>query len=103
METVRIGILGSGFMGRTNAETVTRYLQHAQLVSIAGGSRAAALAQEYSVACEPSTEALLARSDVDAVLISTPHAAHAAQAIAAAQAGKHILLDKPMATSVADC
>jgi phthalate 4,5-cis-dihydrodiol dehydrogenase len=37
------------------------------------------------------------------VLISTPHCEHAAQAIAAAQHGKHILLDKPMATSVSAC
>jgi predicted dehydrogenase len=36
-------------------------------------------------------------------MISTPHAAHAREAIAAAQAGKHILLDKPMATTVEDC
>jgi predicted dehydrogenase len=103
MDQVRIGILGSGFMGRTNAETVTRYLDRASLVAIAGGSRAAALAVEYGVAVEPDAGALLDRGDIDAVLISTPHVAHAGQAIAAAERGKHILLDKPMATSTADC
>lgn len=103
MDQVRIGIIGSGFMGRTNAETVTRYLERAELAAIAGGARAAGLAGEYSVACEPSWETLVARPDIDAVLISTPHAAHAAQAIAAARNGKHILLDKPMATTVEDC
>lgn len=103
MNEVRIGIAGSGFMGRTNAETVTKYLQRARLVAIAGGSRAPALAAEYGAACEPSVETLLARRDIDAVLISTPHAEHAAQAVAAAQHGKHILLDKPMATTVEDC
>ena len=61
------------------------------------------VAQEYGIAAEPDVHALLARKDVDVVMISTPHAAHAEQAIAAAAAGKHILLDKPMATSVADC
>jgi predicted dehydrogenase len=103
MNTVRIGIAGSGFMGRTNAETVTGYLNHARLVAIAGGSRAPALAAQYQVDAEPTFEQLLARPDIDAVLISTPHACHAPQAIAAARAGKHILLDKPMATSVAEC
>ena len=103
MNNVRVGILGSGFMGRTNAETVTRYLRGATLVAIAGGSRAAALAAEYRVESEPSVEALLQRKDIDAVLISTPQAAHASEALAAARAGKHILLDKPMATSVEDC
>ena len=103
MDKVRIGIIGSGFMGRTNAETVVRYLQRAELKAITGGSRAAALAQEYGVDAEPTVDALVARRDVDAVLISTPHCEHAAQAIAAATQGKHVLLDKPMATSVEEC
>jgi predicted dehydrogenase len=103
MNNVRVGILGAGFMGRTNAETVTRYLQGATLVAIAGGSRAPALAAEYHVESEPSADALLQRKDIDAVLISTPHAAHTCDAVAAARAGKHILIDKPMATSVEDC
>lgn len=103
MKTVRIGIIGSGFMGRTSAETITRYLKNAELVAIAGGSRAPALASEYHVQSEPSVEALIARSDIDAVFISTPHAAHAFEALAAARAGKHLLIDKPMATSVEDC
>jgi UDP-N-acetyl-2-amino-2-deoxyglucuronate dehydrogenase len=103
MNYVRFGIIGSGFMGRTNAETVTRYLQHANLTAVAGGSRAPALAAQYGVAAEPSIEALLARKDVDAVAISTPHCDHAAQAVAAARAGKHVLLDKPMAASTAEC
>jgi predicted dehydrogenase len=90
-------------MGRTNAETVTRYLDRARLVAIAGGSRAPALAAGYGVACEPSEDALIARPDIDAVLISTPHAQHAPQAIAAARRGKHILLDKPMATTIEEC
>jgi predicted dehydrogenase len=100
---MRIGIIGAGFMGRTNAETVTRHLTRAELVAIAGGSRASALAQEYGVACESSVQALVARHDIDAVLISTPQSEHAAHAVAAAAHGKHVLLDKPMATTVAEC
>jgi predicted dehydrogenase len=103
MNEVRIGIVGSGFMGRTNAETVTKYLRDAKLVAITGGSRAEALAADYQADHELDVEALLKRKDIDAVLISTPHAAHAGEALAAARAGKHILIDKPMATSVADC
>ena len=103
MDEIRIGVIGSGFMGRTNAETVARYLPAARLVAIAGGSRAPQLAADYGVVSEPSVDALLARRDIDAVFVSTPHSCHADQAVAAAQSGKHILLDKPMATSVADC
>ncbi|MDR3724629.1 MAG: Gfo/Idh/MocA family oxidoreductase [Terracidiphilus sp.] len=103
MSTIRIGVIGSGFMGRTNAETITRYLKNAKLVAITGGSRAAGLAAEYRVEHEPSVESLVGRKDIDAVFISTPHAAHADEAVAAVQAGKHILLDKPMATTVEAC
>lgn len=103
MTTMGVGLIGSGFMGRTNAEAVSKYLKNAKLSAITGGSRAGLVAQEYGVTAEPDIHALLARKDVDVVMISTPHAAHAEQAIAAAAAGKHILLDKPMATSVADC
>lgn len=103
MNLVRVGIIGSGFMGRTNAEATTKYLKGAKLMAITGGHRAPELASQYGVASEPTVEALIARKDIDAVMISTPHAAHAAQAIAAAQSGKHVLLDKPMATSVEDC
>jgi myo-inositol 2-dehydrogenase/D-chiro-inositol 1-dehydrogenase len=103
MKNIRLGIIGSGFMGRTNAETATRYLKNVELCAIAGGSRAPALADAYGVKAEASVEALLARPDIDAVLISTPHAEHTWQAVEAANRGKHILLDKPMATSVADC
>jgi predicted dehydrogenase len=103
MSELGIGVIGSGFMGRTNAETVSKYLPDARLIAIAGGSRAGQLASDYNVACDPTVQALLDRPDLDGVFISTPHSAHAENAIAAAQRGKHILVDKPMATSVADC
>jgi predicted dehydrogenase len=103
MRKVRIGIVGAGFMGRTNAEAVCRYLDHAELVAIAGGQRAPQLASEYNVRYEPSVESLMGARDIDAVLISTPHAEHCAQALLAISQGKHVLLDKPMATSVEEC
>ena len=45
---------------------------------------------------------MLANPEVDAVFIATPNQQHSAQTIAAARAGKHVMCDKPMATSVAD-
>ena len=98
-----IGLLGSGYMGQTYAECLTRYTTRARLAAIAGGRRAPGLAANYGVDYEPSYEALLARPDVQAVLIATPHAAHHDQVIAAAASGKHVLVEKPMATSTADC
>ena len=103
MPELRLAILGSGYMGRTHAECITKHVTRGRLVAVAGGRRAPALAADYGAAYEVSYDALLGRRDVDAVLIATPHADHCAQVIAAAAAGKHVLVEKPMATSVADC
>lgn len=51
MREIGIGLIGAGFMGRTNAETVARYLSGARLVAIAGGTRASQLAADYKVDC----------------------------------------------------
>ena len=101
--TVRFGIVGSGFMGRTWAEVAANHAAGATLVAVTGGRRAAALATDYGVPLEPSLEALLARDDVDAVVLASPPAAHRDQTLLAAAAGRHVLVEKPMAQSVAEC
>src|SRR5919205_3388581 len=103
MTELRIAILGSGYMGRTYAECISKFNTRVRLAAIAGGRRAPGLAADYGVDYEPTYAKLLARPDVDAVLIATPHAGHRDQVIQAAEAGKHVLVEKPMATSVADC
>ena len=72
IETLRIGMIGSGFMGLTYSEAVSKHVQDAQLVAVAGGKRAADLAAEYRVAAEPSPEAVFAREDVQGVILATP-------------------------------
>jgi predicted dehydrogenase len=100
---IGIGIIGSGYMGRTYAECVARYNTGARLVAVAGGSRAPALAVDYGIASEPTVDSLLQRKDVQAVIITSPQSAHCEQTVKAAQAGKHVLVEKPMATSSDDC
>lgn len=101
MKKIRFGILGSGFMGRTHAEAVRRLL-NAELIAIAGGSRAPGLAVRYGVSCEPDYQTLLRRRDIDAVVVTTPHHVHVQETLAAFKEGKHVLVEKPMATTVAD-
>lgn len=103
MKTVGIGMIGSGFMGLTYSEAVSRHVQGARLAAVAGGSRADQLAGEYGIPAEPSVESLLARGDVDAVILATPDQHRRALTLAAAAAGKHVLAEKPMAPTVADC
>jgi predicted dehydrogenase len=103
LESLGFGLLGSGRMGWTYAECLTRDTDGARLSALSGGSRAAGLAERYGVALEPGLDALVHRADVDVVLVATPHTRHREHVLAAAAAGKHVLVEKPMATTTADC
>lgn len=101
--TIRVGVVGSGFMGRTWSEVAAHHAAGTELVAVAGGRRAEALATDYGVPLETSPDALIARPDVDLVVLASPPAVHRAQTIAAARAAKHILVEKPMAQDEAEC
>lgn len=103
MDVVRLGIAGSGYMGRTYAHCVRDHNEGVELVGVTQGSRAPKLASDFGVAHFPGYEDMLRSEDVDAVLLATIHKLHAEQAIAAARSGKHVLVEKPMMTNVADC
>ena len=63
--------------------------------------RAEAFAKKHDIPrAYDSLDALLADPGVDAVFISSPNFLHASQTIAAARAGKHVLVEKPMAVNV---
>lgn len=101
MSALRYGILGSGFMGRTHAEAI-RHLENATLVAVAGGSRAGKLAADYGAELCAGREELIARTDIDAVILATPQYLHAEEAFMAIEQGKHLFIEKPMTTTVDD-
>lgn len=101
--TIRFGIIGAGQMAHIHAVAITEQPGLATFVAVAGGTRAPTLAAEFGVVAEPSVDALLERSDIDAVVVTTPHTAHLPNVLAAAAAGKHVLLEKPMGLSVDEC
>jgi predicted dehydrogenase len=88
-------------MGRTHAEAL-RHIANAELTAIALGSRAPQLAADYGVDLSDSAADLIARDDVDAVIIATPQYVHAEQAMLAIEHGRHLFIEKPMTTTVAD-
>lgn len=100
----RIGIVGTGSIGRVHARHAARV---GLPVVAAWDPKASAVqafqAEQPAVAVEPSLERLLARADVDGVVIAVPNDLHEPLAVQALRAGKHVLLEKPMATSVAAC
>ena len=67
---IRIGVTGSGFMGRTHVDAARR-LETTEIVAVSGGSRAPQLATDYDIDCEPDTPSLVARPDIDAIVIKT--------------------------------
>ena len=101
---IGIGMIGSGGMARVHAQAIADLGPSvARLVAVGGGARTPALAGDFDADAESSTAAVLARRDVDAVVIATPHTTHRGLVRDAASAGKHILLEKPMGLNVTEC
>ncbi len=102
--SVRVGLIGAGMIAQmTGREFASN--PDAELVAIADPSkeRAAALAKMYGIEnVLDDGHALLSRDDIDAVYIAVPNCFHAAYAIAALDAGKHTLLEKPFAMNLAE-
>lgn len=99
------GIIGPGRIADTAMAPAINTLPESRLAAVVSRdrSRADAFAKKHNAARAYTDYAEMLRDPaVDVVLITTPNALHAAQAVAAARAGKHILCDKPLATSAAD-
>jgi predicted dehydrogenase len=105
-ERIRIGLIGSGWIGQHHGANVLAN-QYADLVGVYNPDKEHAKAFLQRTGCpaviHKDCDELLKRNDVDAVIIASPNAAHGAQAVAAAEAGKHIYLEKPMAITLEDC
>lgn len=105
---LNLAILGPGKIADTQLAPAIRQVEGVRLWSVL--SRDMQKARAFSArheagAPEPAhsdLNALLADPALDAVIISTPDRMHAAQALAALKAGKHVLVEKPMATEVND-
>src|SRR5262245_16622766 len=101
MTKLKAGVVGAGVFGGNHA----RKYQGDGRVELVGlfdvdSERAQKLASDLGVRAVPSIEALLA--DLDVITIATPPSFHAGPARAALEAGKHVLIEKPLAVDVAD-
>lgn len=98
--TTGVGVIGVGLMGRRHAENVQR-VAGARLVAVADARRETADVVSRALGAEACTvDALLARADINAVIIASPAAHHEEHAIAAARAGKDVLVEKPVAPTL---
>lgn len=100
MKQVRFGLIGCGAIGKVHANIINN-LPNAKLVAIADKSENnAAIAKEYDSKFYTDYEEMLQDPEVDAVTICLPSGAHSEATIAAAKAGKHIIVEKPIDTIV---
>jgi len=103
---MRWGIVGTGLHAEQRIVAALARTAAERLHGVVGSSEAAArgFAQRTGAPCAYATiEALVADPAVDAVLITTPNDQHRRQTEIAVAAGKHVLVEKPMALSEADC
>src|ERR1041384_6714613 len=101
---MRVGLIGCGKVGHIHAAAL-RGLAEAELIAVCdvSGERAQAFAAKSRARAFTDVDAMLRDGRVEAVIIGTPHPLHAAPAIAAARAGVHVLVEKPLAATLADC
>lgn len=104
MERLKTGIIGTGKVGHIHAAALTA-LEESEFTAVCNVNLASAqaFAELYHVKAYRDVEEMVTLGGVQAVIIGTPHPMHAAPAIQAATAGAHVIVEKPLASSLADC
>jgi UDP-N-acetylglucosamine 3-dehydrogenase len=103
MKKLRVGLVGCGGMGM-NLGRRSREIENLDLVAVCDADREAAEKAADELGAKAFTDyATLLDTDIEAVIIATPNNLHAPMTISAAEKGKHIFSEKPMALRLADC
>ena len=105
MDTVRVGLVGSGFITAIHAEALGQ-VAGAEVVAVASPTpgHAERFAAERGIPHHATDyRALYDRKDIDLIVLGLPNDRHCEAAVLAAEAGKHVVVEKPMAPSLAEC
>lgn len=104
MQKLRTAIVGTGKVGHLHAAAL-RDLPESEFVAVCGrdAAKAGQFAAQYGVRAFTDVEQMLEVAGVQALFVCTPHPLHAAVSEAAARAGIHLLIEKPLASNLADC
>lgn len=106
MKTVGVGLIGSAFVSSIHYESISRFVQGAEVRAVASRTpeNVRAFAQKHNIPhCFTDYKKLLEMPEIDLVIIGIPNDLHCEAVEAAAAAGKHIVLEKPMALNLAQC
>lgn len=103
-EPLGVGCIGMGWWSDVLADAMKRS-DHFEIAACytRSADKARGVREEVPVHAAPSYEAILADRRIEAIINTTPNNVHFETTRAAARAGKHVFLDKPMANTVADC
>jgi myo-inositol 2-dehydrogenase/D-chiro-inositol 1-dehydrogenase len=105
METVRVGLVGSGFVTAIHAEAL-KHVPGVVIVGVASptADHAERFAAERGIPHHfRDFRSLYDRGDIDVVVLGLPNDLHCEATVLAAEAGKHVVVEKPMAPSLAEC
>jgi UDP-N-acetyl-2-amino-2-deoxyglucuronate dehydrogenase len=103
MERLKTAVIGYGKVAHIHAEALAA-IPESEFAAVCGrdAGKAKAFAEQYSVKPFTSVAEMVA-AGVQAVVVATPHPAHASVTTAALRAGAHAIVEKPLASSLADC
>ena len=104
MATLKVGVIGAGAIAPNHCKSLQSY-KDAELVAVADWheGRGRALQEEHAILRRyASIEEIIADRDLDAVTVALPNHLHAQVAVAALEAGKHVMVEKPFAMSIAE-
>ena len=106
LQSIRVCLVGAGRVARVHAKSLIHHVPSAQLVAVVDPNKELLNETGELFGIDTRFESLdtaLDQIEFDAVVITTPTFTHAALTVAAANAGKHVLLEKPMAMNLAEC
>lgn len=103
-QPLRVAIIGPGKVGHLHAKAA-RQAPNTELVAVCGrtAEKTGAFAQPYGIQSYTNIAQMVEQERVDICIICTPHPAHRDPAVTALEAGSHVLVEKPLASSLNDC
>ena len=102
MDRVRLGLIGCGWIAAPHVRAIAELADRCSLVWAADPDAERADRVAARAGCRALADYHEGLAEVDAVIVATPHHLHAPIVMDAAQAGKHILVEKPLATTLDD-
>ena len=104
MRKIKTGVIGCGKVGDYHAQCYSQ-LENSDFTAVCNHNigRAKTFGEKYGVPAFDSVTQMVRETGVEAVSICTPHPAHMAMAVEAAELGLHVAIEKPLASTLADC